>query len=103
MKNLPVIVCAAMLMKDEFIVTGIRHYSPEMRVVMDKIYGKGYHLKVETQGFVDQYGKFYDREEAWVIARKMGQIRRKTGVKEFRHYETEELKVNSILFSENLY
>ena len=27
------------------------------------------------QGFVDQYGRFYTREEAWVIAEKNGQIK----------------------------
>lgn len=34
----PRIVCAAMLMDDGVIVTGVRHYSPEMRVVLRKMY-----------------------------------------------------------------
>ena len=86
----PRIVCAAMKMMDGNIIVGIRHFSPEMRNVMHKIYGDGYHLKVEHQGFVDQFGKFYDRRDAWKIADANDQIIRLTGNEE-------------VLFSENLY
>lgn len=41
------IVCAAMLMKDKTVVPGVRHFSPEMRIVLHKMYGNGYHLLVE--------------------------------------------------------
>ncbi len=76
------VVCAAMLMKDGSIVTGIRHFSNEMRAVMRLAYGaEGYHLKVADQGFVDQKGVFLTREEAWVVAEAAGQIRRVTGAK----------------------
>lgn len=69
-----------MLMKDGSIVVGIRHFSPDMRAIMRLAYGaEDYHLKVAEQGFVDQYGTFYDRESAWIIAQAAGQIREVTG------------------------
>lgn len=48
------------------------------------------HWKNVHQGFVDQYGKFHTREEAWKIAEEQGQIRQVSG----RH---------GTLFSEDLY
>lgn len=71
----PLIVCAAMLMDDDLIVTGIRHFSPEMRKTLHRIYGDGYHLRVKEQGFVDTHGAFLSREAAWMIAEAQGQIR----------------------------
>lgn len=84
------VVCAAMKLKDGHIITGIRHFSPEMRATMKLIYGDGYHLKVEEQGFVDQWGVFMSREEAWDVAKAAGQIRR-------------EVASAGELWSENLY
>lgn len=89
-EKLRLVVCAAMMMKDGLVVTGCRHFSPEMRLVLHRIYGDGYHLKVEEQGFVDQYGNFLSREEAWVIAERMKQIR-------------QEVSSPGTLCSENLY
>lgn len=71
----PWIVCAAMKMDDGLIITGIRHFSPEMRTVMKRVYGMGYYLRVEEQGFVDRRGQFLSREEAWKVAESNGQIR----------------------------
>lgn len=48
-------------------------------------------VKSETQGFVDQYGDFYTREQAWSIADKNKQIVRRVGGDHEK------------LFSENLY
>jgi hypothetical protein len=79
-----------MLMTDGLIVTGIRHYSPEMRLVLKRIYGNDYKYKVKEQGFVDQYGEFLTREVAWVIAEREGQIR-------------EQVSTPGTLYSENLY
>jgi hypothetical protein len=101
--NPPIIVSAAMLMKNGDIVVGIRHFSPEMRSIMLKAYGEGYHLQVKIQGFVDQYGTFYDRKEAWKIADKMGQIRRPTGWEGFDTPRPANIGDEGILFSENLY
>ena len=87
----PRIVAAAMRMKDSSIVVGIRHFSPDMRAIMKRAYGeKDYHLQVAEQGFVDQYGAFYDREAAWIVAEREGQIR-------------EQVSVPGTLYSENLY
>jgi len=94
-----------MLMRDNSIITGVRHFSPEMRITMSKIYGDGYHTQVNTQGFVDQYGVFYDRETAWKIASRMGQIRRPTGSYKFDSEKSNNdcLPSKGVLFSENLY
>jgi hypothetical protein len=68
------VVSAAMLMKDGLIVPGVRHFSPDMRAVLKRIYGDGYHLKVIEQGFIDAKGRFLSREDAWRVADQHGQI-----------------------------
>ena len=84
------IVAAAMLMDDGDVVVGVRHFSPEMRKTLEKAYGDKYWLRVKKQGFVDQMGVFLDRKEAWEIAEREGQIRRK-------------VSSDGTLYSENLY
>lgn len=84
------IVCSAMLMDDGLIVTGVRHYSPDMRNVLKRIYGDGYHLKVKEQGFTDSAGIFLSRENAWIVAKNANQIMR-------------EVSSPGSLYSENLY
>lgn len=79
-----------MLMKDGLIVPGVRHYSPEMRAVLHRIYGEGYHRQVAEQGFIDIHGTFLSREDAWKRAEETGQILYK-------------LPLAGTLFSENLY
>lgn len=68
------IVCAAVQYGD-LVIPGVRHYCPITRSLLDvfglaslRAYG------TETQGFVDQYGVFHDREEAFQIALEAGQI-----------------------------
>lgn len=63
-----------MLMEDGLIVPGVRHFSPDMRAVLKRIYGDGYHLKVVEQGFIDAKGRFLSREDAWRVADQHGQI-----------------------------
>lgn len=99
----PRIVCAAMLMNDNSIVAGIRHFSPEMRAIMARAYGDEYYLEVKEQGFVDQFGKFYSREDAWKIADKNGQIIRPTGWEENSTPRKANVGDDGCLFSENLY
>lgn len=84
------LVSAAMLMDDGLVVPGIGHFSHEMRAVLHRIYGEGYHLRVREQGFVDTHGNFLGREEAWERAMRTGQILRDCGT-------------TGELFSENLY
>lgn len=87
---LPPIVSAAMLMEDGLIVCGARHFSPDMRAVLHRIYGEGYHLRVAEQGFMDYRGTFLNREVAHLRAKACGQIRHRCGGDEH------------ILYSENL-
>ncbi len=86
----PRIVSAAMLMDDGLIVPGVRHFSPDMRAVLKRIYGEGYHLRVKEQGFIDSRGAFLSREDAWAVAERNGQIR-------------ERVSVPGTLYSESLY
>lgn len=90
MTNVSRLVCAAMLMDDGLIVTGVRHFSPDMRTTLDRIYGDGYHLRVKEQGFIDAKGNFLNRKEAKKRALTCGQILRPL-------HDSEDL------YSENLY
>lgn len=63
-----------------YIVTGVRHYCPVMCMQIDAIgmdvlnaYAGGRENVV--QGFVDGYGFFRDRKEAYIIAEAAGQIK----------------------------
>jgi len=73
----PRIVCAAVLLKDGLIVSSARHFDRRMRLTLGRI-DRNQTLLVAgaEQGFIDQYGDFYTRGEAWTIAHKQGQIRR---------------------------
>jgi hypothetical protein len=83
----PRIVCAAIKHPStKEIAVGVNHFCPIMR---QNINGLIAERRVEgsntigtysamwyqgEQGFIDQHGKFYDREEAWAIADTNGQI-----------------------------
>ena len=82
------IVCAAML-KEGRIITGARHYDKIMRAQMEASEGIAW-WKSCTQGFIDQFGDFLNRKDAWKIAEDQGQIRR-------------EVSTPGTLYSENLY
>lgn len=66
------IVCAAVKMNDGMVIAGVRHFSPDMRITLEAIYGEGYHLKVDEQGFITNKGEFVNRKEAWDIAEAGG-------------------------------
>lgn len=88
------VVCAANRLSDGTIILGIRHWDEFMHKQMDMIAGDGNDISFirdHEQGFVDQFGKFLTRKEAYVIAKKNGQIIRDIG------YEADEL------YSEHLY
>lgn len=78
----PRIVCAANKHPvSAEIAVGVRHFCPVMHGNIlrfkgandeNSLYGKGW--RQSEQGFIDQHGVFYTREEAWVIAEKNGQI-----------------------------
>ena len=82
------VVCAAML-KEGRIVTGARHFDKIMRAQMEASEGIAW-WKSCKQGFIDQFGDFMDRTEAWNVAIAQGQIRR-------------EVSGPGTLYSENLY
>lgn len=71
------VVCAALRAEDGDILLGIRHYSPDMhRNIEARAYGEKFlRLSDENQGFVDQWGKYMSREEAYTVALEAGQIR----------------------------
>lgn len=72
------IVSAANRYKD-IIVMGPRHYSNAMQTAIEAYGGikllKAYAGEEYEQGFVDQYGTFYNRKEALELAKLRGQIR----------------------------
>lgn len=91
----PRIVCAANRL-DETIVLGARHFDSRMHATIQAMRALGDERKWggSEQGFIDQFGKWHDRETALLIAREAGQLegRTKTG------------SANSDeLFSEDLY
>lgn len=96
------IVCAAIRFNvsdaagsRQIIVVGPRHFDgvmrPEVRMLKANADAFGMNVEEESQGFIDQFGRYYDRKEAWVIANANGQIIRRVGG------DTE------TLYSENLY
>ena len=93
MRSEPRIVCAANRNSQTGeIAIGVRHYCPIMRKHIQMMGDeKSTGWRTSDQGFIDQFGSFYNREEAWVIAERNGQIFRRCGGDDGR------------LFSENLY
>lgn len=86
----PRIVCAAIRSRFGSILTSIRHYDITMHNAIRKMkYPEEFYDRAE-QGFVDQFGKFYTREEAYILAKKNNQI--------IRDHDIEDE-----LFSEHLY
>lgn len=88
----PKIVCAAnrIILKDgtEIIIPSARHWDNIMHNIIFHI---DRDIDETEQGFIDQFGHFYTREEAWVVAEKNNQIIRRVGGD------------GQKLFSENLY
>lgn len=61
-----------------YIVTGTRHACPimglQLDIIGDDVLDKWCGHNNMIQGFTDQYGNFYNRQEAYVIAKVAGQI-----------------------------
>lgn len=74
------IVCAANRFELKsggyLVVPGTRHYSKDMAEVLDQLKDKLVtdHVSGNNQGFVDQWGEYFTREEALIIATHAGQI-----------------------------
>lgn len=92
----PRLVCAALRLKIAGlesvspIICGPRHFDEIMRNAMFDSHFPINLWKSAEQGFVDQFGTFYTREEARKVAEAQNQIIREVGRED-------------ILFSENLY
>lgn len=82
------VVCSATYLKSGRIIVGVRHFDRFMRNTIKDL---GEDTIDAEQGFVDQYGNFLTREEAWEVASRAGQIIRRVGGDEGK------------LYSENLY
>lgn len=72
----PRIICAALRARDGTLLLGLRHYSRDMTRQMEQRDdgGKFVSRTGEDQGFADQFGRYYTRREAWVIAQRTNQI-----------------------------
>lgn len=70
------VVCAAIRAADGDVLLGIRHYSRDMHRQMDARMdgGKFDNRHDPDQGFVDQYGVYMTREEAYQVAGLANQI-----------------------------
>lgn len=72
----PIIVCAANKMPDGLLILGARHWDAQMVTTIRAIYKDvNQTLGLAEQGFVDQFNRFYTREEADQIAKQNDQIR----------------------------
>lgn len=79
----PAIVCAANVFYwDKFpsgylIVPGPRHFSPIMNDILDALRVEhqvdGKFWESHEQGFIDQFGNYYDRESAFKLVQLSGQ------------------------------
>lgn len=70
------VVCAAIRAADGSLLLGIRHYSADMhaQITARRDGEKFKHRMDEDQGFVDQFGIFMSRRQAYEVATLAGQI-----------------------------
>jgi hypothetical protein len=87
------VVCAANRTKKGTVLLGARHWD---RWMVEQADLQGIRGGNEEQGFIDQYGNFLTRKEAWDVAKRKNQIIRYVAN---QSNET----VDDILWSENLY
>lgn len=85
------VVCAANRYGDKLMLLGARHWDKQMHAQADRIGFNRSHYEQEEQGFIDQFGVFMSRSEAFQVAMAAGQIIRRVGGDE------------GTLYTENLY
>ena len=83
------VVCAACRDTDGLIVAGARHFDGIMHAQIAAM-GKSDSFRGAEQGFIDQFGLFLTREEAYKVAEEKGQLLNKP-------------TIPGTLFSEDLY
>jgi len=94
------IVCAANRSSvDGYVILGARHFDKRMQMQIRRLATK--HHEYTEQGFVDQFGDFHNREDAWEIAYNAGQLYRAQRDVEKRGGNP--LSPTGTLFSEDLY
>lgn len=76
------IVCSANKLKDQTLLVGIRHWDHLMHAQLDNLknLSEGDEISIvedHRQGFVDQWGNFLERKDAWIVAERQNQIIRK--------------------------
>lgn len=88
-QNIRRVVCAAIRAEDGDIMVGIRHYSPDMQAQINSRFdgGKFVRRRGDELGFVDQWGVYMTRTEAWEVAKRQNQIIRDIGVKDTLYSE----------------
>lgn len=91
MSNTKYIVCAAIKDNNGQVVCGARHFDQIMISTIENL--KSFNTSNVEQGFIDQYGNFYNREQSLEIATNSKQINN-------RRPKTNPLNQ---LFSEDLY
>lgn len=64
------IVCAANRLGDQ-IICGARHFDS---VMVQQIQARSEDWRQSEQGFINTWGEFLTREEAWIVAEENGQI-----------------------------
>lgn len=76
-----VIICAALRYPDlDLVIPGARHYSPDIGRLIDKMQQFGIMPKKkqqvvgDNQGFIDNFGNYWTREEALTIAKGANQV-----------------------------
>jgi hypothetical protein len=66
------VVCSAIRFENGPMIVGARHFDQHMHVQCEYMGIKG--TEPHTDGFIDQYGNFLTRSEAWKIAKRQNQI-----------------------------
>ncbi len=74
-----IVVCAAIRNSYGLIICGPRHFDETMHRLLSVSETSGGDWADAEQGFIDQYGTFLTREEAWIVAEKAGQIKYRVG------------------------
>ena len=75
------IVCAAIRAENGDVIVGIRHYSQDMHYqIRNRPDGKRFENRFgDDQGFVNTWGEYLTREEAYIVAKANEQIIRPEG------------------------
>lgn len=95
----PHIVCAANRIGNGQVVLGARHFDSLMHMAIKARANPLEDWRHSEQGFVDQHGIFYTREDAWIVACKEQQIKRYVG----SQTPADNGVYGAKLYSENLY